>query len=249
MRSFLLALIFTMIFTSLSLAQQPVLRIGIDAPYPPFAYNDPKTGKLTGFDFDMAEALCKELNRKCEISVVPFDDIIPNIVAGKLDIGVAGMAKKPEREALVLFSDKYFRSSSMFISLSSIKEITPEVLKGKKIGVQSQTTQEDFLKKSYGDIATIVPMKSFDDIIQAAINKDIDLAFIDGLPGYEFLRTPKGEQFDIAGEPIKLGDGSCVVLDKKLTQERDAINKAILKLRNSGEYQQINRKYFEFDIY
>ena len=64
-----------------------------------------------------------------------------------------------------------------------------------------------------------------------------------------FLKTEKGEALDIVGEPVKLGNASCVVLSKALEKERDAINKAILELRDSGEYDIINRKYFEFNIY
>ena len=92
-----------------ALAEAP-LRVAVDAPYPPFAYEDKDTGKLTGFDVDMAEALCRQIKRQCTVLVVPFDEIIPQIVAGKIDMGVAGMVKTPEREKSVIFTDKYFRS-------------------------------------------------------------------------------------------------------------------------------------------
>ena len=249
MRSFFLCVFFTICVAFSAHAAAPTLRIGIDAPYPPFAYTDPASGKLTGFDFDIAEALCRKINRTCEISAVPFDNIIPSIVADKLDIGVAGMAKKPEREELVLFSDKYFRSSSIFLEIPGTNVVSHEGLKGKKIAVQNKTTQEEYLRKTYGDIAQIVPLTSFEDIIKQTLDKKVDIAFIDGLPGYHFLKTEKGEGLDIVGEPVKLGNASCVVLSKSLEKERDAINKAILELRDSGEYDQINRKYFEFNIY
>ena len=249
MRFLSLAVLLAVCFAFSAHAADPTLRIGIDAPYPPFAYTDPATGKLTGFDFDIAEALCRKLNRTCEIRVVPFDSIIPSIVEGKLDIGVAGMAKKPEREALVLFSDKYFRSSSIFLEIPGTNVVSREGLKGKKIAVQNKTTQEEYLRNTYGDIAEIVPLTSFEDIIQHTLDKKVDIAFIDGLPGYHFLKTEKGEGLDIVGEAVKLGNASCVVLSKSLVKERDAINKAILELRDSGEYDTINRKYFEFNIY
>ena len=249
MRPFLLSTILTVCLAFSAYAAEPVLRIGIDAPYPPFAYTDPATGKLTGFDYDIAEALCRKLNRECDIRVVPFDNIIPSIVEGKLDIGVAGMAKKPEREKLVLFSEKYFRSSSIFLEIPGTNTVSHEGLKGKKIAVQHKTTQEEYLRTTYGDVAEIVPLTSFEDIIEHTLEKKVDIAFIDGLPGYHFLKTEKGEALDIVGEPVKLGNASCVVLSKSLEKERDAINKAILELRDSGEYDIINRKYFEFNIY
>ena len=41
-----------------------VLRIGTDATYPPFEYNDDKTGQLIGFDIDLMKAICKNLDLK-----------------------------------------------------------------------------------------------------------------------------------------------------------------------------------------
>ncbi len=249
MRSVLLSVAVFFFMTSATQAAAPVLRVGIDAPYPPFAYTDPATGKLTGFDYDIAQAVCKKIQRECDIQVVAFDQIIPSIVDGKLDIGVAGMAKKPEREKLVLFSDKYFRSSSIFIEVAGAGNIEQESLKGKRIAVQNQTTQEDYLRKTYGEIAEIVTFENFDGIVAAVREKKVDIAFIDGLPGYYYLQTKEGKGLDIVGDPVKLGNASCIVLHKSMEKERDAINQAILDLRSSGEYDIINRKYFDFNIY
>lgn len=114
MRSLFLCVFFTICVAFSAHAAAPTLRIGIDAPYPPFAYTDPASGKLTGFDFDIAEALCRKINRTCEIRAVPFDNIIPSIVAGKLDIGVAGMAKSRNAKNSCSFLTSTFRSSSIF---------------------------------------------------------------------------------------------------------------------------------------
>jgi ABC-type amino acid transport substrate-binding protein len=249
MKAFALSLSLVLTFCMPSLAAEQILRVGVDAPYPPFAYHDPATGKLTGFDVDIAEAVCRGIGRQCDIQVVPFDRIIPSIVEGGLDIGVAGMAKKPEREKLVLFSEKYFRSSSIFIEIPGTNTVSKEGLKGKRIAVQNQTTQEDYLRETYGDVAEIVTYTSFEDLMTALRENKVNIAFIDGLPGYHYLKSEKGQGLDLVGEPVKLGSGSCIVLHKSLVKERDAINQAILDLRSSGEYDKINRKYFEFNIY
>ena len=241
--------VLTLMFVSSAHAEDKVIRMAVDAPYAPFAYFDKETGKLSGFDVDIAEAVCRQLNIKCDIQVVPFDEIIPSIVAGKIDVGVAGMAKKADREKLVLFSDKYFRSSSLFIEVPGSVTVENGGLKGKKIAVQAKTTQEDYLIKTYGDIATIVPMKSFEDITAATLKKEVDVAFVDGLPGYHKLKSDEGLGLEIVGDPVTLGNASCMVLNKELVSLRDDINKAIQDLRANGEYDRINRKYFEFNIY
>ncbi len=249
MRSFLFA-VFILFFTATTIqAASPVLRVGIDAPYPPFAYVDPATGKLTGFDYDIAVAICKKIQRECDIQVVSFDEIIPNIVAGKLDIGVAGMSRTPEREKQVLFTEKYFRSNSIFIETPGSNVISEEGLKGKRISVQHKTLQEEHLLKTYGDTIQVISFSSFEEAIEALRTKQVDLAFIDSLSGYHFLQSDAGQDFDIVGDPVTLDSALCIVLHKSLEAERDAINQAILDLRSSGEYDIINRKYFDFNVY
>lgn len=226
------------------------LRIAIDIPYPPFADTDPKTGEFFGFDVDIARAVCKEMNKECVILAVPFDEIIPSIVAGTIDVGVAGMATTPEREKQVLFSDKYFRSSSLFIEVpGTVEGISREALQGKKIAVQNDTIQHGYLKETYGDIATIVPMQSFEDIARATLDKTVDVAFVEGLPAYYKLKQEEWSGLDLIGDPISFNKNSHIVVGLGNTALRDAINQAIQAIRANGEYDRINRKYFEFNIY
>jgi len=37
-----------------------VIRVGVDAPYPPFEYRDP-SGELTGFEIELGNAVCNEI--------------------------------------------------------------------------------------------------------------------------------------------------------------------------------------------
>ncbi|WP_185702338.1 MULTISPECIES: substrate-binding periplasmic protein [unclassified Desulfovibrio] len=225
----------------------PPLRVAVDAPYPPFAYTDESTGKLTGFDVDMAEALCRQIKRQCVIRAVPFDEIIPEIVAGNIDLGVAGMVRTPEREKSVIFTEKYFRTSTVFLGLSGKNQDGD--IRGKNIAVQSSTNLEDYLKKTYARTNRIVSMKNVEEVFVAIKAGTVDLGFVDGLPAFSYLRTEAGSGLEVVGDPVSLDDGSCVVLHPSLKDLRDSLNKAILSLRASGEFQAINRKYFPVSVY
>ncbi len=149
----------------------------------------------------------------------------------------------------MIFSERYFRSNSIFVEFIDRNTISQEGLKGKKIGVQHQTLQEKYLKETYGTTATIAPFSNFEDMIKALREHRVDLAFMDSLPAYYFLQSDAGQGLDIVGDPVNLGNALGIVLNKSLTAERDAINQAILDLRDSGEYDIINRKYFDFSVY
>lgn len=232
-------------------AEAPPLRIAVDAPYYPFAYTDKSTGKLTGFDVDIAEALCRQTGRACEFVVLPFDEIIPSITARKVDISVAGMGKTEERQKHVIFTEKYFRSNSIFVTLADADSEEEFSLTGKTIAVQKNTIQETYLKESGVPPERIVTLISSDEVFSAVKQKKSDLALIDGVTGYYFLKTDEGSDLEITGDPIIMphtGE-ACIVLHPSLTALRDAFNAAITELRKNGTYDAINRKYFTFSIY
>ena len=230
----------------------PPLRVAVDAPYPPFAMVD-KRGNLSGFDVDIANGLCAELKRTCVIKSVPFDDIIPGIVAGDIDIGIAGMGVTAERLKQVDFTDKYFRSLTIFIERKgTVHALTPEGLKGLRIGAQAGTMQETYLKKHYGNTSTIVVEPNHDTVLAMLGKGDLDLVLVDGLAGYAFLKTEAGADLETVGGPVEsaeIMDSSCIAVSKKRPELREALNKAIQDMRRSGEYGKINRKYFDFNIY
>ena len=161
----------------------PPLRVAVDAPYPPFAMVD-KRGNLSGFDVDIANALCAELKRTCVIKAVPFDQIIPSIVAGDIDIGVSGMAPTKERLELVDFTDKYFRSLSIYIEKKgTVHSLTPEGIKGLRLGAQPGTIQETYLKKNFSATATVITESNYDTMVGMLKNDQLDLLLVDGLAG------------------------------------------------------------------
>ncbi len=242
-----------MVFSALPAAQaERPLRIATEIGYPPFVFLD-KQNALTGFNVDIAKALCDEIKRDCEISAVPFDKIIAGILANDFDMAVAGMEKSPERLEQVNFTDSYFRSRSIFIEKpGTIASLTPEGKQGKRIGVQIGTVQELYLKQEYKDTATIVSYPTFKAIFEALQADRIDTALVDGLPTYFYLKSAGGDSLETLGDPVhsNILDGSShIVVSKKFPELTQQLNNALATLRNNGTYGKINRRYFDFDIY
>ncbi|WP_051258068.1 transporter substrate-binding domain-containing protein [Desulfovibrio cuneatus] len=250
MRILFFVLLLFCIPTSVIAAQKPI-RVAIDVPYPPFAYyNDNK--ELTGFDVDFTHAICAEMKRDCEIVIMPFDQVIPSIMDGSVDIGVVGMGTLPGREELVDFSDRYYRSHSVFVERpGTVTAVTPAALKGKRIGVQAGTVQEVHLKEVYKDSVLVIKdlyEEVYDDLKKGAV----DVILTDGLPAYAYLKSKEGSQLEAVGGPVTaeiLTGASFVTVSKKQPELRQDINKAIQAIRKSGQYGKINRKYFDFNIF
>jgi ABC-type amino acid transport substrate-binding protein len=234
-----------------ALDKNRLYRFAVDINYPPFSSIDDKTGQPVGFDVDISMAVCKYLGIQCEVVGVNFDEIIPMIQKGELDVGAAGMGYTAERAEIVLYTDKYYRSNSIFVQNDlDLIEVTPETIKGRTVAVQRGTMQEAYLRDTFKENITILLCNNIKDVMNAVKDKRADLGFSDGIASYSYLKTDAGKTLDIAGDPVPMNDDDCLmVVNKSLPELRDGLNEAILGLRSTGEYDRINLKYFDYNIY
>ena len=141
------------LFAGSALADGEKIIIGTEGAYPPFN-NLEADGTLTGFDIDIAKALCEEMKAECTFVTQDWDGIIPALQAKKFDAIIASMSITPERKEKVDFTDKYYNTGPAIAvpKDSTITEATEDALAGKVIGAQSSTTHANYaeahLKKS-----------------------------------------------------------------------------------------------------
>lgn len=82
---------------SLSATAAQTIRFATEASYPPFESID-ANNKIVGFDVDLANALCKEIDATCTFTNQAFDSLIPSLKFRRFDAVMAGMDITPERE-------------------------------------------------------------------------------------------------------------------------------------------------------
>ena len=101
--------------TEIKATKDDVLRIGTEGAYAPFNYTN-ADGTLGGFDVEIANAICADMQVTCEIMAQDWDGIIPGLKAGKYDAIVAAMSVTPERAEQVSFTDPYFSNTLVFLA-------------------------------------------------------------------------------------------------------------------------------------
>ncbi len=228
------------------------VRFGIEGAYPPFSWTE-ADGSLKGFDVDMANALCEEMQVKCKIVPQDWDGIIPSLLARKYDAIIAAMSITEERKKKIDFTGKYALIPNKFIAKKGAG-LDFDNLDGVKIGVQRATTHDKYITDNYGDKVDIVRYGSFDEAYLDLANGRIAAVLGDASALEEgVLNKPGGEAYEFAGpsltDPKWFGEGFGIAVrkqDKDLTKKLDA---AIDALRASGEYQKIAAKYFNYDVY
>lgn len=226
------------------------LTVAVLQNYPPFAYTD-EYGKLTGFDVEFAEALCRQLDARCRTVALPLSAIVSGLTSQSLDMAVAGLGVTEERKRNMLFSKSYYRSHSFYIGKPGIR-LDEEGLAGKILAAQHNSVQLAALRRFWQGKAVVMSFESHQSLLDALVRGRVDVVLIDGFPGMDFLKSPEGASFVMLGNPIlprENPSGSCIAVSKAHPALVDRINEAIITLRVTGEYERIMRKYFSFSIY
>lgn len=233
---------------------QAELKVAIDATYEPFTYKTPD-GKPTGFDVDIANALCERMKRKCVFVEQVWDSMIPGLQAKKYDVIISSMSITAERQKVVDFSDKYYNTPSKIVLKNTVKFSGPASIKGMKIGVLKGSTQE---KYALGELkpagVNVVAYEAQDQVYLDIKSGRLDGTVADVLEVTGgFLSKPEGKDHVVVGEPLTapkyFGTGAGVAMRKGQTELKKAVNAAIKAIRADGTYKKINDKYFQIDVW
>ncbi len=228
------------------------IRWGTEAGYKPFMFKT-KDGELTGFDYDIGNAICDTLKVECTWTEQAWDGLIPGLNARKYDAILASMSITGERKRVVDFTGKYYQIGYRFVGKKD-GDLSIESLSGKTVGVQVGTVTENYLRAERSDIE-VKTYPTQDEVWLDLTAGRIDAGFANKIVVKDgFLSTDKGEGFDMFGpdftETRYFGEGTGIAVRKQDGAElKEAITKAIAELRANGTYEKINAKYFEFDIY
>jgi len=215
------------------------LRIGTDATYPPLEYVE--GARFEGFEIDLGTALARELGVRAEFVNASFDGIFPALQNGSFDAVISAVTITPERSAAMLFSDPYYESGQLIAIRQGASIIqAPADLVGKRVGVQINTTAQIDLEKRPG--------------IDVAVYNTIDLALLDlrndridavvgDAPVLRFMIRQSFRELQTVGRRFtdeKFG----IALAPSSDDLRRAINAALWRIQDSGEFDRLHEKWF-----
>ncbi|MDA9433560.1 transporter substrate-binding domain-containing protein [Bradyrhizobium sp. CCBAU 51627] len=227
------------------------LRIATEGTYPPWSFVDAK-GTLTGWDVDIANALCEVMQVKCKIVAQEWDGIIPGLNARKYDMIVASMGVTEKRKQQVAFTKKYKNTSSQFVARKgAFTDTSPGALKGKTIGVQRGSIQDAYLTATYPDSQIVRYDKTTDVEMDLSAGR-IDLLLANRVTSLlGFLKSPQAAEYELVGPEYSgglLGEGNAIALRKDDTKLLEQVNSAIDTILSNGTYDKIVKRYFDFKL-
>jgi polar amino acid transport system substrate-binding protein len=216
------------------------LIIGSDTSFPPFESMNGDVAE--GFDVDLGAAIAKELGLTSVFKSYKFDTLIPTLVAGgKFDVIMSGMTINADRQKQIDFSSPYIDSNQSIAVKNSSTAKTAADLTGKKIGVQSGTTGQQWAKENIKGAILV----AFDDTLAAfsALQAGKVDAVVNDLPVSAAIVKDATRGLKIIQE-IPTGEQYGIGVSKSNPDLLKAINDAIVKIKASGEYDAIYTKWF-----
>lgn len=223
------------------IASSKTLVVGLDATFKPFEY---KNGdQFEGFDVDLIQAVAKELGAdKVRFVDTEFKGLIPGLQAKKFDMIASAMYITDERKQTIDFSDTYFPGGlSIMVNKDNDSIQGLDDLKGKKVAVQIGTKSVKFMEEHAKETELVQVEKNTEMFLELETGK-VD-AIVTGLPAAKTYTKEKGTTKvlpDILTEEY-YGYG----IRKENTEFTKAVNDALKRVKDSGEYDQIMKKWFE----
>ena len=219
------------------------LTVCSDIPYAPFEFEE--DGDLKGVDVDLMKAIAEEQDLEAEFRDTDFDGIFAALAAGNCDVIASAVSITEERKEANNFSDGYFEINQSLLvrkdDATTYKDLAS--LKGKVVGVQSETTGAAYATEQCATAGCQV--KEFtgaDELFTALKAKQID-GVLQDFPVNAYNADATGESvvstiFE-AEEPEQYG----FVVPKDNPDLLADINAALEKLHENGEYERIMKEY------
>jgi polar amino acid transport system substrate-binding protein len=231
------------------LSRITVIRFLTETDYPPFNFTG-SDGNPAGFNVDLARMICDEIKVTCTIQMRRFETLIDALASNRGDAIIASLAVTPQLRARVDFSDPYYRAPARFVSRrdSVMREIRPEFLEGRKVGVIAGTSHEAYLKAMFTD----AELHAFpnDESLRAGLRRgEVDFIFGDAISlAFWINGTDSAECCTFSGGPFVesryFGEGIGIAVRKGNDLLRQALNWSLFRLWEKGRYTDLWLRYF-----
>ncbi len=224
------------------------LKVGLSADYPPLHFS--KDGRVVGVEVDNSRAVGEFLGRPVKLVELPFDQLIPALGDGRIDVIMSGMSVTATRSEKVTFTNPYLRVGQMAImhrdKLGRFSQPWSVYREGVRIGVEPDTTGAAFAERELKDALISYyadPAAAFD-----GLRKDkIDLYIHDAPTSWQLANSTENHDLISLYSPLTEEMLAWAVRpgDVALLQE---LNRALTMMKSNGTLQYILNRWIPVQI-
>jgi ABC-type amino acid transport substrate-binding protein len=227
---------------SLDLLTPGVLTVGIDASPPaPLHMGEPDTPGFSGFEVDLMAALAAHLGVALRHRSVLWRDILQELENGRLDVVCTAATVSAERSERVAFSAPYLDIRLAIVARPDAPIHSIDDLKGAHVGVRVATTAAEYVWR-HARPRSITLFDMNDDVYAAVAGRKVDAAIDDSPIASWFVRNRSGLAL------VSLIPGTeaqyALMVARNHVALRTALDDALSRIRQDGQYAAIHRRWF-----
>jgi ABC-type amino acid transport substrate-binding protein len=218
------------------------LVVGTAANYPPVVFR--QDDAIVGIEADFAEALGQELSLDVTFVDMSWEHLLEALDNDRIDVIMAGMSVTEYRKEKVAFTQPYMEVGQMALirsaDLGRLSAPGAMAVAGRVIGVQDETTGEQFVRTAYAD-ASLMVFASPEDGVAALRRGDIEF-FVHDAPTIWTLTLG----VDVLAEPDVMAlytpltrENLAWAVKKGNVQLLEALNTALQTMQEDGRAQHI----------
>ncbi len=219
------------------------ITIGVKAEYKPFGFRD-ASGKLMGFEIDIAEAIAKALGAKAKFEPVQDATRLPYITQGRVDLIIATMNTTPERERTVgMIQPYYYASGASVVAPKSAHLKKWEELRGKKVCATQGSNWNKPIEEKFNP--TIVAFRGMAEA-QTALRNGECIAFLYGNTSIAGMLSDSADWGDYEAPLPTLNEGPwamAVKSDEKNAPFGKKLSELIAGWHKDGWLLQLEKKW------
>jgi polar amino acid transport system substrate-binding protein len=223
--------------------QQKLLRVGLDASYPPFEDIDEDTQEIFGLDLDLAQEIGRRLGAEVEIANIGFDGLYDALIADKVDVLISGLPYDARMTEDVAYSVAYFNAGQVLVvrrDNTTIQEAGD--LADRSLAVEWGSTADmearQLAKSLPGLELKLYP--SAWDALAALQDGQSEAALVDAISAYQFI----GQEGELKALGRPLTDELYVIAVRPQSRKLlSQINDILLEMREDGTLERLQIKW------
>ena len=223
--------------------ERGTIRFGV-AEFVPWTMKS-RSGELIGFEIDVAKKLAKDMGVKAEFKLYPWDEVIPAVQSGEIDILTGGMSITPARALRVNFSRPLADSGvglatniSKTQQIKSLEELnSPDII----IAVVNDTLAHS-VTKTFFNHATIKVFTSADEAGKACVEGNVH-AYLASLTQTRFLALNNSDKVDLPLEKPLIASKEAMAIRKGQQELLNYLN-AWVTARQADRWITTTRDYW-----
>lgn len=221
-----------------------VLRVALDATYPPFETTDAQ-GQYQGYDIDLANELAARWGVKVQFIQIHFDGFYDALKSNKCDLIISALPYDRMMTRDVLYSSSYFNLGQVMLVMSQTTDIkTWRDLAGRQVAVELGSEAHQLVRqlaRDYGQVIDINAQREPQGALDTLLLGQAQALVVDRIAALGYLRQYPGLR--LVAEPQD--EAPLVIAASLLSTETLAqVNLALSEWRGNGLLKQLEERWF-----